>query len=60
MPKEEDDDIMPAQQKVAILMIALGQETTAEVMKYLTDREVEQIAQTISELDLVTTEQEDD
>lgn len=60
MPKEDDDDIMPARQKVAILMIALGQETTAEVMKYLTDIEVEQIAQSISELDLVTTEQEDE
>jgi flagellar motor switch protein FliG len=60
MPKEEEDDIMPARQKVAILMIALGQETTAEVMKYLTDIEVEQIAQSISELDLVTTEQEDE
>jgi flagellar motor switch protein FliG len=60
MPREEEDDIMPARQKVAILMIALGQETTAEVMKYLTDIEVEQIAQSISELDLVTTEQEDE
>jgi flagellar motor switch protein FliG len=61
MPKEEDDDdLMPAKQKVAILMIALGQETTAEVMKYLSDFEVEQIAQSISELDIVTTEQEDE
>lgn len=60
MPKEDDDDdIMPARQKVAVLMIALGQETTAEVMKYLSDMEVEQIAQSISELDIVTTEQED-
>ncbi|MDA0711206.1 MAG: flagellar motor switch protein FliG [bacterium] len=61
MPKEEeDDDLMPAKTKVAILMIALGQETTAEVMKYLSDFEVEQIAQSISELDIVTTEQEDE
>jgi flagellar motor switch protein FliG len=62
MPKEDEDDyddIMPARQKVAVLMIALGQETTAEVMKYLSDMEVEQIAQSISELDIVTTEQED-
>ncbi len=41
-------------------MIALGQETTAEVMKYLTDFEIEQIAQSIAELDVVTTEQEDE
>lgn len=59
MPTEDDDDLMSAKQKVAILMIALGQETTAEVMKYLADGEVEQIAQSISELDIVTTEQED-
>ena len=56
---EESEDL-PAKQKVAILMIALGQETTAEVMKYLTDFEVEQIAQSISELEVVTTEQEDE
>jgi flagellar motor switch protein FliG len=41
-------------------MIALGQDTTAEVMKYLTEFEVETIAQSISELDVVTTEQEDE
>lgn len=48
-----------AQDRVAILMIALGQETTAEVMKHMSDFEIEQIAQAISELDVVTTEQED-
>ncbi|MBT3605056.1 MAG: flagellar motor switch protein FliG [Candidatus Latescibacteria bacterium] len=57
---EEDNEDMSARVKVAILMIALGQDTTAEVMKYLTDLEVEQIAQSISELDVVTTEQEDE
>jgi flagellar motor switch protein FliG len=50
---------LSAKQKAAILMIALGQDTTAEVMKYLSELEVEQIAQSISELDIVTTEQED-
>jgi len=60
MAEEEHDEEMPARRKVAILMIALGQETTAEVMKYLSDIEVEQIAQSISELDVVTTEQEDE
>jgi len=57
---EEENDEMPARQKTAILMIALGQDTTAEVMKYLSDVEVEAIAQSISELDVVTTEQEDE
>ena len=61
MPEEDDvGDEVPARQKVAILMIALGQETTAEVMKYLTHFEIEQIAQSIAELDVVTTEQEDE
>ena len=55
-----DEIEIPARTKVAILMISLGQETTAEVMKYLTDFEIEGIAQAISELDVVTTEQEDD
>ena len=60
MAEELDEDEISARQKVAILMISLGQETTAEVMKYLTDYEIEQIAQTISELEVVTTEQEDE
>ena len=44
---------------VAILMIALGQDTTGQVMKHLTEGEVERIAQSITELSVVTTEQED-
>ena len=58
--EEEEYTEMPAKQKVAILMIALGQETTAEVMKYLSDIEIEMIAQSIAEMDVVTTEQEDE
>ena len=46
--------------KTAILMVAMGQESTAGVMKVLSDLEVEQIAQAISELDVVTTAQEDE
>ena len=60
MAEEDEHEETPARKKVAILMIALGQETTAEVMKYLSDIEIEQIAQSISELDVVTTEQEDE
>ena len=59
MPEEEPDELS-AGTKVAILMISLGQETTAEVMKYLTEVEVESIAQKIAELEVVTTEQEDE
>ena len=60
MAEEEVADEMSAKIKVAILMIALGQDTTAEVMKYLSELEVEGIAQAIAEMDVVTTEQEDD
>ena len=60
MAEEEDGEELSAGIKVAILMISLGQETTAEVMKYLTDVEIEGIAQKIAELDVVTTEQEDE
>ena len=45
MPEEEEAlEELPARRKVAILMIALGQDTTAEVMRYLTEFEVETIA----------------
>ena len=62
VPKEEEEDAeeISAATKVAILMISLGQETTAEVMKYLSDMEIEHIAQSIAELEIVTTEQEDE
>ena len=55
----ESAEELSARARVAILMIALGQETTAEVMKYMNDYEIEEIAQSISELEVVTTEQED-
>ena len=60
MPEEEEEIEVSASTKVAILMIALGQDTTAEVMKYLNDIEIEQIAEAIAGLEVVTTEQEDE
>jgi flagellar motor switch protein FliG len=60
--EDQDEEVaegLGARARVAILMIALGQETTAEVMKYMNDYEIEEIAQSISELEVVTTEQED-
>ena len=59
MPEEEGEEIS-TQKKLAILMIALGQETSAEVMKYLSEAEVEEVAQAIAELEVITTEEEDD
>lgn len=57
--QEEVAEELGARARVAILMIALGQETTAEVMKHMNDYEIEEIAQSISELEVVTTEHED-
>jgi flagellar motor switch protein FliG len=57
MPEESE---LSSRQKVAVLMIALGQDTTAEILKYLNDYEIEDIAQAIAELKTVTTEQEDE
>jgi flagellar motor switch protein FliG len=51
---------MTPRHKVAILMIALGQETAAQILKYLNDYEIEEITQAIAELKTVTTEQEDE
>ena len=59
MPEDVYEE-MDKRARVAILMIALGQDTTAEVMKFMTDYEIQDIAQAITELDVITTEQEDD
>jgi flagellar motor switch protein FliG len=55
---EEDDDI-PIMDKVAILFVALGQEVAGEVMKFLTDFEIEEITQSIANLKTVTVEMQD-
>jgi flagellar motor switch protein FliG len=44
----EDADGPSAADKLAVFMIALGQNGSAEIMKYLTDREIEHISQAIS------------
>jgi flagellar motor switch protein FliG len=43
----------------AIIAIALGQETTAAILKHLSDTEIQELAQEISNLSVVTTEEED-
>ena len=55
-----DTEGFSSRQKVAVLMIALGQDTSAEILKYMNDYEIEDIAQTIAELRTVTTDQEDE
>ena len=59
MTLPELDNEVTARKKAAILLIALGQQTTAEVMKYLSDFEIEEIAQAIAEVEVVTADQED-
>ncbi|MFC1526024.1 flagellar motor switch protein FliG [Candidatus Latescibacterota bacterium] len=50
--KEElrDEEELAPRHKVAVLMVALGQENAADVMKFLTDYEIEDITHNIAEL----------
>ena len=47
---EEDEVEIPLMQKVAIVMVALGEEVSGEVMKHLSDFECEEISQAIAGL----------
>ena len=47
---QQEESTLSPQQKVAVLMVALGQENAADVMKFLTDYEIEEITQTITEI----------
>ncbi len=58
--QDEDEEAgIPTMQKVAILFVALGQETAGEVMKFLTDYEIEEITQSVANLKNVSVEQQD-
>lgn len=52
----QDASNLSAIQKVAVLMVALGENATAEILKHLNEDDVEEIAQAISELNPVSTE----
>jgi flagellar motor switch protein FliG len=56
---DENDGLDP-RQKVAVLMVALGQENAGEVLKYLTDYEIEDITHTITELKHLPIELQDE
>ena len=47
--RKDETEISP-REKVAVMMVALGQESAADIMKFLTDYEVEEITHTIAEL----------
>ena len=51
---KDDEEEMTTLQKVAILMVALGQEGSGQVMKFLSDFEIEAITQAIADLKNVT------
>ncbi len=54
-----DEAELPIGQKLAILFVALGQETCGEVMKFLSDYEIEEITQAVANLKRVTVEMQD-
>ena len=49
-----DGEEIPVLQKVAILMVALGQDASGQVMKFLSDFEIEAITQAVADLKNVT------
>ena len=46
----DEESEIPVKQKVAIVMVALGEEASGEVMKHLSDYEIEEITQSIAGL----------
>lgn len=54
-PAGADDDLPPTQ-RVAILFISLGQEISGEVLKYLSDYEIEETTQAVARMKTVSAE----
>ena len=52
----EEEYELPLMQKVAILFVALGEESSGEVMRFLSDFEIEEITQAIAALGTISTE----
>ena len=48
--EDEGEEGLTLVQRVAIVMLALGEETSGEVMKHLTDREIEEITEALATL----------
>ena len=53
---ESEEEEIPLDQKVAIVMVALGEEVSGEVMKFLSDYEIEEITQAIASLKNISVE----
>ena len=54
--EEEEEPELPTMQKVAILFVALGEDVSGEVMKHLSDFEIEEITQSIAALQNIGTD----
>ena len=54
--EEDEESELPLMQKVAILFVALGEDVSGEVMKHLSDFEIEEITQSIAALKNIGTE----
>ena len=50
LKRDAGEEELNPQEKAAILLVALGEESAGEVMKYLADYEIEELSQTITEL----------
>ena len=57
---EDAEPEIEVYQKIGILFVALGQETAGEVMKFLSDFEIEEITQAVANLKSVTVEMQDE
>ncbi len=57
--REAEEEELSPQEKAAILMVALGEESAGEVMKYLADYEIEDLTQTITQLKHLPVELQD-
>lgn len=55
-PEGEDESDLPLLQKVSIVLVALGEEVSGEVMKHLSDYEIEEITQAIAGLKNISAE----
>ena len=55
----EEEEGIPTMQKVAILFVAMGQESAGEVMKYLSDYEIEEITGAVANLKSISVELQD-
>ena len=53
---DEEESELPLTQKVAIVMVPLGEEISGEVMKHLSDYEIEEITQAIAGLKNISVE----